>query len=266
LIQEKYNEEEYAKKIEENGFLTNRHNYELTLLIKYWKKCGIKPKARKEKIYEFCKNNIEKFNEVKYFKRINSALRKGSRKDNPLIIIEKIPITSKDIEYINSLDIEYDYKKILFTLLVRMKIKKEICILKYGNYLQYNYLSGTQKTYNEIYEVSKISNTYKINKIINILEQLGYVDVRTRGRIKLLFIDNIEESSKIEFNVTTFDNIGYYFDWYNGDDKIIRCENCGKLIKRRNNRQKYCPTCWKEKQKELWKEASQKYRDKIKSS
>jgi len=253
LIQEKYNEKEYAKQVEQYGFLTNYHNYELTLLVKYWKSIAIKPKQRKENLYEFCKKYIENFNDVLYFKKINSNLREGGKKDNPLIIIDKISITDLEINYINILDIKYDFKKILFSLLVQMKIKKEICRLKYNNELKFNYIRGNQNTYNDIFEVSKIlDNTYKINNIINELEILGYIDVRTRGRIKLLFIDEIEESNVVMFDITTFDNVGYYFDRYNGDTKIIECNECKKLIRVTSNRRKYCHTCWKEKELEKY--------------
>lgn len=261
MIQEKYNEEEYAKQIEKNGFLTKYHNYELTLLVKYWKKYDIKPLERKNKLYEFCKQYIENFNEVKYFKIINSILRNGNKKDNPLIIIEKLPITDQEIEYINNLDIDYNYKKVLFTLLVKMKIKKEICKLKYDKVIKHNYISGTQSTYNDIFEVSKISDkTYKINSIINELEQLKYIDVRTRGKINLLFMNDIKDSEKIVFNITTFDNIGYYLDWFNGDLKIIRCECCSKLIKKTSNRMKYCKNCWKEIRREYKTQKQREYR------
>ena len=263
MIQEKYNEEEYAKQIEQHGFLTERHNYELVLLVKYWKKLGIKPKQRKEKLYEFCKKYIVNFNDVLYFKQINTALKKGGRKDNPLIIIDSIPITNEEIEYINNLDIEYNYKKILFVLLVEMKTYKEIHKLKYGNVLKYNYISGNQNTYNEILEVSKMSNNkYKINAIINELEILGLVDVRMRGKINLVFMNNIKESEIVVFEITTFDNIGYYFDLYNGDPKIINCNECGKLIKATSNRQKFCRSCWREKEQGRQREKWHKYKDK----
>ena len=260
MIQEKYNEEEYAKQIEQHGFLTERHNYELVLLVKYWKKLGIKPKQRKEKLYEFCEKYMVNFNDVLYFKQINTALKKGGRKDNPLIIIDSIPITNEEIEYINNLDIEYNYKKILFVLLVEMKIYKEIHRLKHGNVLKYNYISGNQNTYNEILEVSKMSNNkYKINAIINELEILGLVDVRMRGKINLVFMNNIKESEIVVFEITTFDNIGYYFDLYNGDPKIINCNECGKLIKATSNRQKFCRSCWREKERELKRDWKREY-------
>jgi predicted RNA-binding Zn-ribbon protein involved in translation (DUF1610 family) len=47
----------------------------------------------------------------------------------------------------------------------------------------------------------------------------------------------------------------YINQLYSG--KYIQCVNCGILIKPKNNRQKYCPTCWKEKQKE-WDREYQK--------
>lgn len=259
MIQYKYNEEEYAKQIEKNGFLTKYHMYELTILVKYWKSQGIKPKQRKEMIYEFCEKHIENFNKVKYFRKINTVLRNGSKKDNPLIIVKEIPITDREIEYINGLNIDYNYKKVLFTLLVNNKIKKEVCRIRYGDVLKFNYVGGKQKYFNEIFEMSKIPNTYKINNIINYLSNNGYIDIRTKGKINLLFVESIESSNKVVFNITTFDNIGYYFDWYNGDEKIIRCENCGKLIKQTSNRKKYCSSCWKDKDAELNKQRCKRY-------
>lgn len=246
MIEYKYNELKYAQRIEQSGFLTKYHVYELTLLVKLWKQQGIKPKERKEKIYEFCEKHIKGFNKVKYFKKINSALNSGGKKNNPLIIIDEVPITENEIKYINNLQLDYSCKKILFSLLVNNKIKKGICRLKYGDSSNYNFIGGKQKYYNEIYETSKISKTQKINNIINTLQALGFIDVRTRGRINLLFIDNIENSNRILFNITTFDNIGYYLDWYNGDPKIIRCENCSKLIKQTNSVRKYCKACARE--------------------
>ena len=266
MNQYKYNEEEYAKHIESKGFLTKYHNYELTLLVKYWKKNGIKPKERKEKIYEFCKEHIEKFNEVKYFRKINYVLNKGNRKDNPLITINEIPITDNEFKYINKSDIEYDYKKILFSLLVSMKIKKEILRQKYGNQSDFYFIGGTQKIFDEIFEMSKLPPTYEINSIINMFEKLGYIDVRTKGKINLLFMNKIEKSDVIVFEITTFDNIVYYFDFYNGDDKIIKCIECGTFIRQiKNKHKKYCKTCWKEKEKLLSRETSKKYRNKLKS-
>jgi hypothetical protein len=241
----KYNEEEYAKEIKERGFLTKYHTYELKILAKYYKSEGYKPKERKELLYAFCEKYIEKFNKVKYFKVINSALNYAKKKKNKLIIIDEIPIFDTEIEYINGLQLDYVYKKVLFTLLVKNKINKQICELTFGKSSEFNFFGGKKQHYQEIYEMAKIPSEYKINNIINYLSEQGLVDIRTRGRINLLFIDYIEQSDNEVMKITTFDNVGYYLDWYNGDKKIIQCENCGKFIKKYNSR-KYCKSCAKE--------------------
>ena len=41
----------------------------------------------------------------------------------------------------------------------------------------------------------------------------------------------------------------------------IQCSECNKLINPINNRQKYCPTCWKEINKEQIRQRVQKYRN-----
>ena len=245
-----YNELEYAKYVEKNGFTSKNYYTEMVLLVKYWKSIGNKPKERKEKLYKFCENNITGFNRVLYFKIINSALKSGSRKDNSLIVIEQIPVTISEITYVNNLDIDYNYKKVLFTLLVNNKIKKEICKLRFGQVSEFNYVGGKKKYYNDIIEMAKIEKSYKVNNIINWLSDNGFIDVRTKAKVNLIFINNIPEDDNVAFSITTFDNIGYYFDWYNQDNKIIKCENCGKLVKATNNRKKYCKECWKEKHKE----------------
>lgn len=260
----KYNEEEYAKEIEKHGFLTKYHTYELKILAKYYKDQDYKPKERKRLIYEFCEKYIEKFNRVKYFKVINSALNYANKKNNKLIIINKIPIFDTEVEYINSLQLEYVYKKVLFTLLVKNKINKEICQLTFGKSSDFNFFGGKKQHYQEVYEMAKISSDIKINDIINYLSEQGLVDIRTRGRINLLFINNIEKSDNEVMNITTFDNVGYYLDWYNGDKKIITCENCGKYIKKYNSR-KYCKSCAREIKREKDRIADIKYKENKKS-
>jgi hypothetical protein len=263
LIEFKYNEEKYAEVLLEKGFQTKYFNYELRILAKYYKYKGHKAKKRKELLYEFCEKFIPNFNKVKYFTKINSALRHGSKRDNQLLIINEIPITDEEVEYINGLEIDCMYKKVLFTLLVQNKIKKEICTLTYGKASEFNYFGGKNQKYQEIQQISKISSKYKINSIINYLDEKQLIEIRTRGKVNLLFIDKIPISDNVVMNITTFDNIGYYLDWYNGDKKISSCIDCGKLIYAINNKIKYCKTCSKKHKKQQDRIADKKYKSKI---
>jgi len=249
MIQYRYNEKKYAEAILKEGFLTQYHRYELKILVKYYKEVeGKKAKERKELIYKFCQDNIEKFNRVKYYKIINSALLYGSKVINKLILVENIPITDKEIEYINGLELDDIHKKILFTFIVKNKLNKEMSKQIFGNSSDYNFFGGRSESYKEVFEMAKLSGKNNMNNLVNDLSNEGYVDVRTRGKINLSFIDNIEDSENVVFKITNFDNVGYYFDWYNGNDKFIKCENigCEDVIKKVNGKTKYCSDCAKE--------------------
>ena len=259
MIQFRYNEKKYAEEILKKGFLTQYHRYELKILVKYYKEVlEEKASERKKLVYEFCENNIVKFNRVKYFKLINSALAYGSKRINKLILIESVPITKNEIKYINGLKLDSIHKKILFTFIVKNKLNKEMSKQIYGKVSDYNIFGGKTESYKEVFEMSRLSGEYDINKLVNGLSNLGYVDVRTRGKINLSFIDDIvvdkdDKGNKIDnivFEITNFDNVGYYFDWYNGDDKYMKCENevCGEIIKKTNGNIKYCIDCAKKMQ------------------
>ena len=254
MIQFRYNEKKYAEEILKKGFLTQYHRYELKILVKYYKEVlAEKASERKKLVYQFCENNIVKFNRVKYFKIINSALAYGSKRINKLILIESIPITKNEIKYINGLEIDSVHKKILFTFIVKNKLNKEMSKQIYGKVSDYNIFGGKTESYKEVFEMSRLSGEYNINKLVNDLSNLGYVDVMTRGKINLSFIDDIvvdkdDKGNKIDnivFEITNFDNVGYYFDWYNGDEKFMKCENegCEEVIKRVNGKTKYCSEC-----------------------
>jgi len=276
MIQLRYNEKKYAEEILKKGFLSQYHRYELKILVKYYKEIlNEKASERKKLVYEFCENNIVKFNRVKYFKIINTALAYGSKRINKLILIENIPITKNEIEYINGLELENVHKKILFTFIVKNKLNKEMSKQIYGKVSDYNIFGGKTESYKEVFEMSRLSGEYNINKLVNDLSNLGYVDVRTRGKINLSFINDIiidkDKKGKviddIIFKIINFDNVGYYFDWYNGDEKYMKCENdgCEEIIRKTNGNIKYCSDCAKEIKKEQDRIADKKYRDKIKN-
>lgn len=267
MINYRYDEKKYAEELLKNGFLTQYHRYELKILVKYFKEVlNKKARERKDLIYEFCENHIVNFNKVKYFKMINSALSYGSKKNNKLILIKSIPITDKEINYIQGLELDDVHKKILFTFIAKIKLNKEITKQIYGKSSEYNIFGGKKESYKEVFEMSRLSGEHNINTLVNELSNMGYIDVRTRGKINLKFIENIKVSKKdlIVFEITNFDNVGYYYEWYNRNEKYIKCENnsCGEVIKKTTSNRKYCEYCQKEKQKE-WDKEYQKQKRRV---
>ena len=213
--------------------------------MKYYKSQGFKPVVRKKLIYEFCEKYITNFNRAKYYKIINTALNYGAKKHNNLICIENIKVTKNELDCILSLDVDYKLKKILFTLLVQNKINKRICEINFGKSSDFNFFGGSKIKFKEIKEVSKVPQNYNINKAIYTLGNLGIVEIKNRGKIDLYFLYNIENCEDVVLELTTFDDIGYYLDFYCSESNVIKCV-CGKFIKKNNNKQKYCKDCARE--------------------
>jgi hypothetical protein len=278
----KYNEELYGEKIFTEGFQTNYTSSELVILVKYLKE--VKQYRRKDTekfLYEFCKKYIEGFNEINYFKVIDRAIKMGRKKDNKLIVIKNIPIFKEELKYIDNLHISHEHKKLLLSFLVNKKIRLEIRNINNDEKSKeiIAYFEGDKKRYGSLFRSSNVNNKYKINEMIHELVNEKIIQSIINGGIVLEFLydiyetweENIEVRNKITGKVEKqkrkhiiydtqkyelyelikdFDNIGYVFDYYKGENKIKKCQCCGKYIKQNGRVQKYCNECAKEKIKE----------------
>lgn len=262
----KYTELDYAKNIFENGFQSEQHiPTELRLLATYMRRIlNYKPKKLREEMYKWCENNIPGYKRELYYKRINSAINKACKKGSMLINIDCINFYKYEMDYINDLYIvkndnnqkesEYTYecKKLLFTLLFKMKVNKIITESKsLDPDFEYKgkYFKGGQKKYTELKKLAKLPERVKINEdIINTLWINGLVTPMFNGLVKLDFMDKIyyienenkNFDKKIILQIRDFDSVGWYFDYYNQDKKISFCKECGKIFKKKSNRQECC--------------------------
>lgn len=266
----RYNEEEYAKLIYEKGFQTRFIKYELVLLVKYLKLLKYSKSQTEEFLYNFCKRHIEGFNKIKYFKIIDSAIRDGRKIDNKLITLKSIDILKHELEYIDSLPLEHEYKKLLLTFLVNKKISMEIYRIKHEKEKNVHlsmYFEGNKKKFNEIFKQANLNSKNNINLMINKLTEFEdekgekeIIEPIIRGDIVLKFIEKIDYKNNkevyYELPSNGFDNVGWVFDYYKGVNNIKKCESCSVLIKQSNNKVKYCKECAREilqEQKNKWK-------------
>lgn len=264
----KYNELAYAEEIYNKGFLTKYFATEMRLLVLYYRDIlDFKPKEREFKIYEFCKMYIPNFRKEKFYKTINRALNTGMKKEQKLISISNMDIYKAELDYINSLDINQEYKKVMFTFLVQLRLNKMIFEYRHdGEEYNMSYFKGGIKKYSNIKKMSNIPVKMLLNdEVINSLEKLDLVTIVHKGTILLDYIKNCKQEGDVAFTITDFDNIGLYLDWFNGENKIIKCENegCEELFKQSNHTHKYCKICAKDvklEQNKLWKREYDKSR------
>jgi hypothetical protein len=275
----KYNEELYGKTIYKKGFQTNYIKSELTILVKYLKQIENKNKKETEKIlYEFCKKHIEGFNNIQYFKVIDSAIRNGRKKNNRLITIKSIPLYKKEIEYIDKLSLNHEYKKLLLSFLVNKRISHEVRKIHDSKCNELSvYFGGSNRKYRDVIKSANLVDKYKIDDMIYELVNSNIIASIINGDIVLEFMykiygyeseyvtikDEVVEKKKIIFNpnnyeiyeeLTNFENIGYIFDFYKGVNNVKKCGKCGTYIKSNNNKHKYCKLCAKETNIEKTKE------------
>jgi len=251
----KYNELDYAKKIFNEGFQTKHIPTELRLVATYMRRyLDMKPKILREKMYEFCSANIPDYNRAKHYKIINKAINQATKKGSTLIKVDKILVYDFEIDYINKLDVLYDIKdyvydckKVLFTLLCQMKLNKEISRIKNGIESKGIYFKGGNQKYNLLKKMSKIPDKVKINDdIIYELGQCGVVDILFNGLIKLNFMEDINKlcgsknSGYVVIEIVNFDNIGWYFDYYNNVPKMHLCKHCEQPFKQTKKDIMYC--------------------------
>ncbi len=238
----------------------------MRLLVTYYKDVlGIKPKQRKVMLYEFCARHIKGFNKALYFKSINAALRNGGDKHQRLIVVDKIFVYKSELDYIQNLEIDYNAKKVIFTFLVNRKINKFIYEFKNGIEYTSLYFKGSGKQYGDIAKMSNIPSNIKINDdIIRWLAEDGLITIKHNGLISLDFIKNCNETGEIAIEITDYENIGWYLDFYNGVRNIIKCCECGRLIRKTNNKKKYCSDCAVEINRDKTKENINKSRNCLK--
>lgn len=260
----KYSELDYAKDIYENGVHQNAYILtELSMLAIYMRRfLGYKPKKLKCELYLWCEKNIKEYKKETHYVIIKKAINRACKKGSTLINIDHIDFYGYELEYINSLFIKsnsdseteslfsYECKKLLFTLLFKMKINKMISESKKtdDNYeYQGKYFKGGQKKYNDLKKISKLPVKFDINSdIINTLWVNNLVTPMFNGLIRLDFMDKIYELQKdnkkadVVFEIRDYNSVGWYFDYYNQDKKIQFCKECGKIYKKKSNRQEYC--------------------------
>ena len=267
MINYKYGQKDYAEKIFKDGFQTKYINTELALLALYFRDVLLyKPKKRTEELYKFCEKHIPNYNKAKHFRTIDRALRYADNKKNIFIIIPEIKVYKKEIDYINSLDLDYNYKKVLFTFLVQKKIENRVYLLRNGCESDSIYFKGGKSKYSNIKNCSKIPANLKINEdIIYNLNEVGLISIKNQGLIELLFMNKCVSKGEIGLIITCnndFDNTGWYFDFCNQQNNVILCNYCKQPFKQNSNNQKYCKNCCNQIANEQTKIRMRKLRNK----
>lgn len=246
----KYKDLDYAKNIIEHGFSKKYFNTEIKLVALYLRDVlDIRKKEdRKNELHIICKKYLKDYHRMKYYKVVNKAIDYSTCKKNRLITIKSVPVLKCEVNYFNNAELTLDEKKLLFTLLIVHKLNKEYFEIKNPDEPYNNiYFKGGTSRYSDLKKISNISSKADINiDLISKLAKRGYLQLYSRGCIRMNFMEQIDYddgAGEVAFEITNYNNIGYWFEWYNGNKRISRCSKCGNVFYKKVNNQIYCDKC-----------------------
>lgn len=222
----------------------------IRLLIQYYYEDCKQLNAEKYKLF-ICEKidglimpgEYEAYKYDSYIKRVCYNIKKGVI-SNKLKMIKSIPITKNEIELVNKCESNQE-KKFLFTLYVLAKSS-----LNPTGWVNYNYRTILN------YANMKGTTSRQMHEIVHTLSQRGWMDYNHKIDASGFKVD-LDESDDIVMEITDFKNFGNQYMVYI-DPSYKLCECCGRLIKKKNNKQKYCPKCAEMIQKQNDKEAKRK--------
>ncbi len=245
-----YKELDHAQQILANGFTSKYIGSELKILAKFYKSQGYETENIKELLHTFCEKKLKGYNKAIHYKIINGAVAYGVNERNKLIQIDQVGISDSELSIIDNLELPHEFKRVVFTMLVMNKLSKEYIIQRDGKLKSSEHYFGGHKNYRELVSLSKItfnkkksSSVKNVHDLIHLLNDKGIVEITSNGNVKLLFMYGIRENSSIVLSVHDYQSIGFFFDYFHGENKVKQCLNCSILIKPANNRQEYCPDC-----------------------
>lgn len=250
------NETKEAERIIESGEVGSKPTATLFLLAKYYRQ---KKNMNKEKTA----NELNSFM-LHYYKNYNSALWEEIIEDiskkaikYSLREIDYIEISYKEIETINMVS-RLHHRKLLFTML---------CYAKLYNKISENNNGWINTDIKEIYRVSRVTVKHREDKflILNDLERDGMISFSKKNdnlNIRVNFVDSGSDDD-IALVVGDFRELGYEYLNYIGDGKFIRCTECGRLVRKTNNRHKYCNHCYKKIHIQMTNESQKLKREKL---
>lgn len=199
---------------------------------------------------DFMKENYPRYNPVDWVNYIERFANKASK--HPLCKCDGIWITENELKTISEIGNKV-LERLAFTIL---------CLAKFNNFRNPNSNNWISYTNGEIYSMACI-NTTAFDKDIKFyqLRELGLVEYAKRVDNLSLQILYVDDESKKKLFVTDFRKLGYEWRLYKGE-KYIRCADCGVLVRKTANSQKYCKDCKKSSDKEKTKLRVARHREK----
>lgn len=243
-----YNERLYAEYVMSTGDLGKHKTRSLKILAKYYKHIGLSLVEVKEKIINFCKDNIKGFDIDVDFRMINNIVNYAKKNTSKLLIIDKVCITDGELKFVNDVELSEDHKKVLLGLIIQDKINEQLAINAYDVDNWKHYFGSSKSEYQTLKKNCGIKSVSVLMEIMHDLCINGLTENKIGRKPRLKFIDIIDiiDDGNIIYELKVINNFNLLYEKLNGNKKITECQVCGELIRKSNNKSIYCNICAKE--------------------
>lgn len=251
IINTKYNEINYAQKIYENGFQSKYYGYELKLLVIYMRDyLHIEFEECRNKIIEFCKQYYPNYTYGLCYKIINKALNYYKNNDAVLIDIKSITIYEDEYDSILKLKLCDSYTMLLFAMLVRKKLSREVYQIKNEEASNSLFMQLNAEMLMDLRKMSGIKTKKDLLSALNVLNQKNIISMGINAVISLNFM--IETNAKCPIIlIKNYEDTSLYIRRYWGDINIRNCMYCGEPYLSRNHKQMFCKKHFVSKNKSI---------------
>lgn len=242
------NERACAEYALENLTLGDKPVETLGRVARYYYSEGYKKSEIGDLLEEFMIKCDPTINIVKWQSLIDSQANSSDKYG--LIDIPGVAITKSEMESIQKIEGKL-LQRLMFTML---------CLAKYGNAVSETNNSWVNRRDKEIFSLANITITTKRQSLmINDLWTLGYIGYSRVVDNVNMNVKIVDDDSPVELFIDDFRNLGNQYLRYCGE-KYIECQCCGKVVKEGHGRQKYCPECAieinRQKTLENWRRSS----------
>ena len=238
------NESEYVEGILRDHQLGPKPTETLVRVARYYSTVDMMKKsdvrAELEKFMPRCDPSI---NLVKWQDPLDRIIKAAGK--YPMVDIESVPITEKEIALCDGLSkdtkrrdlsmyksfSDKPMRRLLFTL---------ICLAKYSDLVNSKNGNRTDK---EIFKLANVVTPVKRQSLmLNDLREMGHIKFSRKVDNVNINVQCLDPGGAVALEIRDFRNLGYQYMRHCGE-AYIECEQCGLVIKQRNNSQKYCPDC-----------------------
>lgn len=232
------NEVKYVENILKTGEVGRKPSSTLLLLAKYYyNEKNLRNKEIEIKLDEFMSKNYPNYNKVYWENSIESYSKKAGK--YTLNQIDEIPITKSELEVIESIG-DPRLERYLFTML---------CYAKAYNIVSKKNNGWINTDLSVIYNTARLrarrsdDRFHMVNQLLKIScnEKIPSITISQKNTNRNVKINFIDFSGEVVLHISDLRELGYEYMMYKGG-KFIRCEICGRLMRKKKNK-KYCPEC-----------------------